>query len=65
VFRHNVPVPRVYYTYARHVGWDRARLTTFHDREFEKYGNQIDSVLMWRDKNYRDGDAAKKTWPPQ
>ena len=65
VFRHNVPVPRVYYIYAQHVGWDKARLTTFHDREFEKYGNQIDSVLMWRDKNYRDENTAKKTWPPQ
>jgi 3'-phosphoadenosine 5'-phosphosulfate sulfotransferase (PAPS reductase)/FAD synthetase len=52
VFKHNVPVPRVYYIYARYVGWDKARLTTFHDREFEKYGNQIDAVLMWREKNY-------------
>jgi len=54
VFRHGVPVPRVYYVYAQHVGWDKARLTTFHDKEFEKYGNQIDSVFMWREKNYRD-----------
>jgi predicted phosphoadenosine phosphosulfate sulfurtransferase len=51
VFRHGVSVPRVYYVYAQYVGWDKARLTTFHDREFEKYGNQIDAVLMWREKN--------------
>lgn len=52
--RDDVPVPRVYYLYAQHVGWDRARLTTFHDREFEKYGNQIDAILMWREKNYKE-----------
>jgi len=37
----------------KHVGWNKARLTTLHDREFEKYGNQIDAALMWREKNYR------------
>jgi len=49
VFRHNVPVPRVYFEYARLLGWDKVRLVTFFDREFEKYGSpQIDSVLSWR-----------------
>jgi len=49
VFRHNVPVPRVYLEYARLLGWDKVRLVTFFDREFERYGSpQIDSVLSWR-----------------
>ena len=60
IFKHGVPVPRIYYLYAQHVGWDRARLTTFHDKEFEKYGNQIDSVLMWREKNYVEKKNSKK-----
>jgi predicted phosphoadenosine phosphosulfate sulfurtransferase len=60
IFKHGVPVPQVYYIYARHVGWDRARLTTFHDKEFEKYGNQIDGVLMWREKNYVERKNSKK-----
>ena len=60
IFKHEVPVPRIYYLYAQHVGWDRARLTTFHDREFEKYGNQIDGVLMWREKNYVEKKNSKK-----
>ena len=49
IFKHNVPVPRVYYAYAKLLGWDRVRLVTFFDREFEKYGSpQVDSVLSWR-----------------
>ena len=52
VFKHNVPVPRVYYTYAKLLGWDRVRLVTFFDGEFEKYGSpQVDSVLSWRWRN--------------
>ena len=52
IFKHNVPVPRVYYKYAKLLGWDRARLVTFFDREFEKYGSTtLDSVLMWRYRN--------------
>jgi len=31
-------------------------LVTFHD----KYGNQIDSVLMWREKNYVEKKNSKK-----
>jgi 3'-phosphoadenosine 5'-phosphosulfate sulfotransferase (PAPS reductase)/FAD synthetase len=60
IFKHGVPVPQVYYIYAQHVGWDKARLTTFHDKEFEKYGNQIDGVLMWREKNYVEKKNYKK-----
>jgi phosphoadenosine phosphosulfate reductase len=52
IFKHDVPVPRVYYTYAKLLGWDRVRLVTFFDREFERYGSpQVDSVLSWRWKN--------------
>ena len=52
VFRHNVPVPSIYIRYAKLLGWDRVRLVTFFDREFEKYGApQIDSVLSWRWRN--------------
>jgi 3''-phosphoadenosine 5''-phosphosulfate sulfotransferase (PAPS reductase)/FAD synthetase and related enzymes len=49
IFRHGVPVPKVYFIYAKLLGWERARLVTFFDREFEKYGSpQLDGVLMWR-----------------
>ena len=49
IFRHNIPIPKTYYAYARLLGWDKVRLVTFFDREFEKYGApQIDGVLAWR-----------------
>jgi 3'-phosphoadenosine 5'-phosphosulfate sulfotransferase (PAPS reductase)/FAD synthetase len=49
VFRHGIPVPSVYFAYAKLLGWDKVRLVTFHDREFEKYGApQIDGYLAWR-----------------
>jgi 3'-phosphoadenosine 5'-phosphosulfate sulfotransferase (PAPS reductase)/FAD synthetase len=49
VFEHSVPVPRVYYSYAKLLGWKNVRLVTFFDKEFEKYGSlQLDSVLSWR-----------------
>jgi 3'-phosphoadenosine 5'-phosphosulfate sulfotransferase (PAPS reductase)/FAD synthetase len=52
IFKHNVPVPSVYYKYARLLGWEKARLVTFFDREFEKYGSpQLDSNLSWRWKH--------------
>jgi len=52
IFRHCVPFPSTYLRYARLVGWDRVRLVTFFDREFEKYGSlQLDSVLSWRWRN--------------
>jgi len=52
VFKHNVPVPTVYFTYAKLLGWDKVRLVTFFDREFEKYGSpQVDNILMWRHKH--------------
>jgi 3'-phosphoadenosine 5'-phosphosulfate sulfotransferase (PAPS reductase)/FAD synthetase len=52
IFKHGVPVPQVYFRYARLLGWDKARLVTFHDKEFEKYGSlQLDGYLAWRWKN--------------
>jgi 3'-phosphoadenosine 5'-phosphosulfate sulfotransferase (PAPS reductase)/FAD synthetase len=49
IFKHGVPVPSVYYQYARLLGWDRARLTTFFDMEMQRYGQpQVDTVLSWR-----------------
>jgi 3'-phosphoadenosine 5'-phosphosulfate sulfotransferase (PAPS reductase)/FAD synthetase len=49
IFKHRVPVPRMYFVYAKLLGWDKARLVTFFDKEFEKYGAPtIDSILMWR-----------------
>jgi len=49
VFKHSVPVPQVYFSYAKLLGWRNVRLVTFFDKEFEKYGSpQLDSVLLWR-----------------
>jgi 3'-phosphoadenosine 5'-phosphosulfate sulfotransferase (PAPS reductase)/FAD synthetase len=52
IFKHSVPIPSVYFRYAKVVDWDKVRFVTFFDREFEKYGApQIDSVLSWRWKH--------------
>ena len=52
IFKHDVPVPSVYFRYAKVIDWDKVRFVTFFDREFEKYGApQIDSILSWRWKH--------------
>jgi 3'-phosphoadenosine 5'-phosphosulfate sulfotransferase (PAPS reductase)/FAD synthetase len=52
IFKHNIPVPNIYYKYARLLGWNRVRLTTLFDIEMQRYGQpQIDSVLSWRWKH--------------
>jgi len=51
IVSNDLPYPSVYDVYAPMVGWDRARLVTFFDREFERLGNQVDSYLMWRHKH--------------
>jgi phosphoadenosine phosphosulfate reductase len=52
IFKHNVPIPKIYPTYAKLLGWEKARLVTFFDKEFEKYGNQaVDNILMWRERH--------------
>lgn len=49
IFGHNLPYAGVYDLYAPVVGWDRARLTTFFDPEFDKLGaSNLDGVLMWK-----------------
>jgi len=56
IVSNGLPYPSVYDAYAPLVGWDRARLVTFFDREFEHYGNQVDGYLMWR---YKHGTGLK------
>jgi 3'-phosphoadenosine 5'-phosphosulfate sulfotransferase (PAPS reductase)/FAD synthetase len=52
IFKYDVPIPSVYFRYAKVVGWDKVRFVTFFDKEFEKYGApQIDSILSWRWKH--------------
>jgi phosphoadenosine phosphosulfate reductase len=35
----NLPYPKVYDVYGPVLGWDQARLVTFFDQEFEKFGS--------------------------
>jgi len=52
IFSHDLPYASVYDLYAPVVGWENARLTTFFDPEFDKFGNSnLDGVLMWRFRN--------------
>jgi len=49
IFSNNLPYASVYDLYAPVVGWDKTRLTTFFDPEFDKLGaSNLDGVLMWR-----------------
>jgi hypothetical protein len=43
-----LPYPEVYDTLAPLVGYDRARLSTFHDPEFRDRAMATDGVLFWR-----------------
>lgn len=52
IFSNDLPYASIYNTYAPIVGWDRVRLVTFFDPEFDKFGNSnLDGILMWRFKN--------------
>ncbi len=52
IFSNVIPYASVYDVYAPVVGWDKVRLTTFFDPEFDKFGSSnIDGVLLWRFKN--------------
>lgn len=54
IFCNNLPYASIYDKYAPVVGWDKARLTTFFDPEFDKFGNSnLDGILMWRWRNMR------------
>ena len=49
IFSHDLPYASIYDRYAPIVGWDQARLVTFFDPEFDKFGSSnLDGVLMWK-----------------
>lgn len=49
IVTNRVRYPRIYDVYARIIGYDKVRLVTFFDKEFEGVGTYyIDSVLLWR-----------------
>jgi len=49
IFSRGLPYASIYDEYAPVVGWDKVRLVTFFDPEFDKFGNSnLDGVLMWR-----------------
>jgi hypothetical protein len=47
-----LPYPEVYDTLAPLVGYDRARLATFHDPEFRDRAMATDGVLFWRWRHF-------------
>lgn len=52
IFANNLPYASVYDLYAPVVGLPNARLVTFFDPEFDKFGNRnLDGVLMWRERH--------------
>jgi len=52
IFAKNIPYASIYDIYAPVVGWDKARLVTFFDPEFNHLGaSNLDGVLMWKFKN--------------
>jgi len=54
----NVKYPRIYDMYAKVLGYDKARLVTFFDKEFEGIGTYyLDNVLLWRDRYVRKKDS--------
>lgn len=53
IFSNGLPYASVYDKYAPVVGWDKVRLTTFFDSEFDKFGNSnLDGVLMWKFRHF-------------
>ena len=47
----NIRYPRIYDIYAKLLGYDKVRLVTFFDKEFEGIGTlYIDNVILWRDR---------------
>ena len=54
IITNNLPYPSVYDKYAEILGYDKVRLVTFFDMEFEKFGSlYIDGVLMPEFKHLR------------
>jgi len=54
IVSNNLPYPSVYDKYCKLLGWDKCRLVTFFDKEFEHLGNQIDGYLMWKNKHHTE-----------
>lgn len=53
IISNNLPYPSIYDRYAEILGYDKVRLVTFFDNEFEKFGSPyIDGVLMPEFKNF-------------
>jgi len=45
----NVRYPKIYDIYAKYLGYDKVRLVTFFDKEFEGIGTYyLDQVLLWK-----------------
>jgi len=52
IIKYDLPYLSHYDLYGPVVGWDRVRLTTFFDSEFDKLGcSNVDGILMWKFKN--------------
>jgi 3'-phosphoadenosine 5'-phosphosulfate sulfotransferase (PAPS reductase)/FAD synthetase len=53
IVKNDLPYPSVYDRYAALLGYDAARLVTFHDFEFGKFGSDnIDGWIEWQTKDY-------------
>jgi phosphoadenosine phosphosulfate reductase len=54
IISNNLPYPAMYDIYAEILGYDKVRLVTFFDNEFEKLGSPyIDGVLMPEFRNFK------------
>ncbi|OYT64161.1 hypothetical protein B6U67_00735 [Methanosarcinales archaeon ex4484_138] len=54
IVSNNLPYPSVYDKYAKVLGWDKVRLVTFFDPEFDKFGSpNIDGILMSEFRNVK------------
>jgi len=52
IISRDLPYLSYYDTYGEIIGWDKVRLSTFFDPEFEKFGSaNIQGVLSWKFKN--------------
>jgi len=60
IFSYKLPYVSLYNHYAPLVGWDKVRLVTLFDPEFDKLGaSNVDSFLMWRFKHEDRRDNTK------
>ena len=55
IISNNLPYPSIYDRYAEVLGYDKVRLVTFFDNEFEKLGAPyLDGVLMPEFRNIKE-----------